>query len=331
MNKAIVVTGGAGFIGSHTCKELAAAGYLPVTYDNLSTGHRDAVRWGPLVEGDIADTEGLASAIRVHGAKAVIHFAASAYVGESVADPAKYYRNNVAGTLSVLEALRRADCDRLVFSSSCATYGVPEALPISEKTPQSPINPYGRTKLIGEWMIADYAAAYGLSAVCLRYFNAAGADPDGEIGERHDPETHLLPRALLAAYGLGPRLEVMGADYPTDDGTCVRDYIHVKDLARAHVAAVGYLAAGGAMTSLNIGTGRGYSIREVNAAIERVTGRKVPVTVGPRRAGDPPRLVADPTRATEVLGFSAAYSDIDNIVATAAPFLVGRLEDDVAA
>lgn len=332
MTNAVLVTGGAGFIGSHTCKELAASGYLPVSYDNLSTGHRDAVRWGPLVEGDIADTAGLAAAIRLHSPVALIHFAASAYVGESVSDPGKYYRNNVVGTLSVLEALRSAACRHLVFSSSCATYGTPDALPISETTLQQPINPYGRTKLVGEWMIGDFATAYGLDAVCLRYFNAAGADPEGEIGERHEPETHLLPRALLAAFGQAPHLDLMGTDYPTPDGTCIRDYIHVKDLARAHVAAVDYLLAGGGSVNLNIGTGTGHSILEVNAAIERVTRRAVPVSRRARRPGDPPRLVADPTLAREVLGFSALHSDIETIVATAAPFFAAAgLDEDAAA
>ncbi|WP_163268957.1 UDP-glucose 4-epimerase GalE [Chelativorans alearense] len=316
----VLVTGGAGYIGSHTCKALAAHGIEPVTYDNLVSGHRDAVRWGPFVEGDILDGGSLFATLQACRPKAVIHFAAFAYVGESVEDPAKYYRNNVAGTLSLLEACRAASVDNLILSSSCATYGIPDELPIRETMEQRPINPYGRSKLMVEHMLQDYAAAYGTRYVALRYFNACGADPDGEIGEWHAPETHLIPRALMAAAGRIPRLEVFGDDYETEDGTCVRDYIHVTDLARAHVMAFEHLVAGGRNLAFNIGTGHGTSIREVLDAVNRVTGRTVPIRMHPRRAGDPPVLYADPGLAREVLGFAAERSDLDTIVRTAAPF-----------
>jgi UDP-arabinose 4-epimerase len=316
----VLVTGGAGYIGSHTAKLLGQKGIEPVVYDNLATGHRSSVRWGPFVRGDILDTNHLMQTLARHKLDAVIHFAASAYVGESVEDPAKYYRNNVAGTLSLLEACRGAEVDKVIFSSSCATYGVPAVLPIKETTPQEPINPYGRTKLIAEHMLRDYATAYGLRYVALRYFNACGADPDGELGEWHDPETHLIPRALQAAGGKIPHLSVFGNDYETADGTCVRDYVHVTDLARAHVLALDHLEGGGANMAVNLGTGSGSSVREVLEAITRITGRAVPVELHPRRAGDPPALYADADLARTALGFFPEYSDLDMIVRTAAPF-----------
>lgn len=316
----ILVTGGAGYIGSHTAKLLRLEGIEPVVYDNLSTGNRSAVRWGPFVQGDILDTGYLVEVIEQHQPAAVIHFAASAYVGESVADPAKYYNNNVRGTLSLLEACRQASLVKIIFSSSCATYGVPARLPIDEATWQAPINPYGKTKLMGEHMLADYATAFGLNFVSLRYFNACGADPEGDLGEWHDPETHLIPRALLAAAGKIPHLEVFGDDYDTPDRTCVRDYIHVADLARAHVLAYRHLAKGGANVALNLGTGRGFSIKEVLRAISEVTGRDVPVVYRRRRCGDPPALYADATLAHQTLGFLPRYSDLETIVRTAAPF-----------
>jgi UDP-arabinose 4-epimerase len=316
-----LVTGGAGFIGSHTCKQLQRDGFTPVAYDNLSTGHRESVRWGPLVEGDIADTALLAAALQSSGATAVIHFAASAYVGESVLDPARYYQNNVLGTLSVLEACRRAGVNVVVFSSSCATYGVHHQ-PISESDRQEPINPYGRTKLIGEGMLADFSSAYGLRFAALRYFNAAGADPEGELGEWHDPETHLIPRALLAADGRVPQLEVFGGDYPTPDGTCVRDYVHVTDLAHAHVLAMRHLLGGGQNLHLNLGAGIGSSIREVLRTVEQVVGRKVPHVMSPRRAGDPASLTADISKARTVLGFQPRHSDLTTIIRTAASVLL---------
>lgn len=315
----VLVVGGAGFIGSHTSKLLSKQGYEPVVYDNLSTGHRAAVRWGPFVEGDILDTAHLVAAIEDYRPSAVIHFAASAYVGESVENPAKYYRNNVAGTQSLLEACRLTGTRNVVFSSSCATYGVPANLPIQEREIQQPINPYGRTKLIAEHMLADYSAAYDLRFVALRYFNACGADLDGELEEAHDPETHLIPRAMMAAAGTIDVLEVYGDDYDTPDGTCIRDYIHVADLARAHVLAVERLNNDGANLAVNLGTGRGTSIREILDAIGRITGRNVPIAMRARRAGDPPALYADPSFAAEKLGFQAVYSDLDTIIRSAAP------------
>lgn len=315
----ILVTGGAGFIGSHTCKALAAAGFTPVCVDNLSTGHADAVRWGPLHRVDVRDAEGLAAVCEKERPDAVIHFAAAAYVGESVADPAFYYDNNVVGMLRLLDACRAGGVHRIVFSSSCATYGQPSTVPIHEDTPQEPINPYGRTKLICEQILRDFGTAYPLTAISLRYFNAAGADPDGVLSERHDPETHLLPLALMAASGRRPPLAVFGTDYPTPDGTCIRDYIHVTDLAAAHVAALRHLLSGGGSNALNLGSGRGYSILEIADEIRRVFGCDLPWTPADRRPGDPPVLVADTTRAERVLGFRAARSDMATILRDAGP------------
>lgn len=316
----VLVTGGAGYIGSHTCKALAAAGARPVVFDDLSTGHRDAVRWGTFVRGDVRDRGAVAAALMRHDISCVLHFAGKAYVGESMQDPGKYYDNNVGGMIGLLAGCTEAGVERVVFSSSCATYGLPECLPITEDTPQRPINPYGRTKLICEQMLRDHGSAHGLHHVSLRYFNAAGADPEGEIGERHDPETHLIPLALMAASGQGPALKVFGADYPTPDGTCVRDYIHVADLARAHVRAVEHLMAGGESLALNLGSGRGFSVREITAAIEAATGRAVPVEDAPRRPGDPPELTADAGLAAQLWGFRAERSDIADIVRDAAPW-----------
>jgi len=314
----ILVTGGAGFIASHACKALAAEGYLPVTIDNLSTGNRDAVKWGPLILGDIRDTALVRDILLSNDIKAVLHFAASAYVGESMTDPALYYDNNVGGMISLLAGCQQAGVSRIVFSSSCATYGIPDSLPITESAAQTPINPYGRTKLIGEQMIRDHGAAYGLNHVILRYFNAAGADPEGELRERHDPETHLIPLALLAASGQRPGLQIFGNDYPTPDGTCIRDYIHVTDLARAHVNALSHLMGGGPDLAVNLGTGKGLSILQIVAAAERACGRRVPVTFSSRRPGDPPVLLADPARAARELGFTTRLSDIDTIMRHAA-------------
>lgn len=316
----VLVTGGAGFIGSHTCKALRQNGYLPVTFDNLSTGHENAVRFGPLVRGDVCDAGAVADAIRAHQAKAVLHFAASAYVGESMRNPAQYYANNVGGMIGLLQGCKDAGLGQIVFSSSCATYGTPDHLPISEDTPQNPINPYGRTKLMCEQMLQDHAAAYGLRYAALRYFNAAGADPAGELGERHDPETHLIPLALMAAAGKGPALAVFGTDYPTADGTCVRDYIHVADLARAHVLALEHLISGGPSIAVNLGTGRGVSIRDIVLEIGRLTGQAVPITSAPRRDGDPASLVADPGKAKTILGFQTECSDLSAILRDAAPW-----------
>ena len=316
----ILVTGGAGFIGSHTCKQLLREGFRPVVFDDFRTGNRGAVKYGPLVVGDVLDSAALTQALRDYTPAAVIHFAASAYVGESVEDPAKYYRNNVVGTLSVLESCRAAGVNKVIFSSSCATYGAPELLPIKETTPQVPISPYGRTKLIGEQMLDDFSLAYGLKFVALRYFNACGADPDGELGEWHTPETHLIPRALLAAYGKIAELQIFGDDYETVDGTCIRDYVHVSDLARAHVMATRYLLKFGTNLKVNLGTGVGASIRDVLRAVEAVTGHKVPTKFKPRRTGDPSSLFADASLASEMLGFQAEMSDLETIARTASPF-----------
>ncbi|RLL64327.1 UDP-glucose 4-epimerase GalE [Paenirhodobacter hankyongi] len=319
MPKTVLVTGGAGYIGSHCCKALAEAGCIPVTFDNLSRGHADAVKWGPLVRGDLRDRAAVLAALRAHRAEAVIHFAALAYVGESVAEPQAYYDNNLGGMIGLLGAMQAAGLTQIVFSSSCATYGTPDRLPISEDMPQAPINPYGRTKLVCEWMLRDAGVAWGLRHVALRYFNAAGADPAGEAGERHDPETHVLPLALLAASGKGGPLRIFGTDYPTPDGTCIRDYIHVTDLARAHVRALDYLAGAGESVALNLGTGQGASVREVVSMIERVTGRAVPVLEEPRRPGDPAALYADIARAGAVLDFRPEFG-LERIVADAAPW-----------
>lgn len=316
----ILVTGGAGFIGSHTCKLLSAAGYLPVVYDNLSRGNEKSVAWGPLVKGDIRDGKALARAITAYRPRAIIHFAALAYVGESVSEPAEYYSTNVTGTIAVLDAARTHGIDNIIFSSSCATYGVAESLPVLETSPQNPISPYGRTKLMGEQIIGDYAAAYGMKYAILRYFNACGADPDGELGEWHTPETHLVPRVLMAASGTIDAIEVFGTDYETPDGTCVRDYIHVSDLARAHLKALMHLEAGGESLAANLGSGRGVSIKEILHAVSSITSRPVPVVYRARRPGDAAELYADPGRAREQLGFVAELSDIDTIVRTAAPF-----------
>lgn len=317
MSQSILVTGGAGYIGSHACKALAGAGYLPVAYDNLSRGHREAVRWGPLVEGDIADDSRLGTAITEHRVSAVMHFAAYAYVGESVGDPGLYYRNNLCGTLAMLEVLRDRGVRNIVFSSTCATYGLPETVPIRETAPQCPVNPYGETKLAIERALYWYGQAHQLRWVALRYFNAAGADRDGEIGEDHEPETHLVPLVLQAALSRREAIEVYGTDYSTPDGTAIRDYIHVDDLADAHLRALERLLAGGEAIALNLGTGRGHSVREVIAAAERVCGRKIPLREGPRRPGDPPALVADPALAARTLGWRAQHSSLDTIIRTA--------------
>ena len=324
MSRTILVTGGAGYIGSHACKALARAGYRPVVYDNLSRGHRDAVRWGPFIEGDLADRNQLVAALRREQVDAVMHFAAYAYVGESVQDPSLYYRNNLGGSLALLDSMRAAGVGQIVFSSTCATYGNPETVPIGEDARQLPINPYGETKLAIERALRWYGEAYGLRSVALRYFNAAGADPDGEVGEAHDPETHLIPLAVETALGVRECLDVYGTDYPTPDGTAVRDYIHVQDLAEAHVCALAHLAAGNASLMLNLGTGRGYSVREVIAATEAQAGRPITRRETPRRPGDPPVLVADPTQAQTILGWRAQISDLATIIRTALAWHEGR-------
>lgn len=312
----ILVTGGAGFIGSHACKALAKAGYHPVVYDNLSRGRREAVRWGEFEEGDLLDGGKLRDVIRRHRPEAVLHFAAFAYVGESVAQPGMYWRNNVAGSLSLLESMREEGTSRIVFSSTCATYGDPLETPITESHPQRPVNPYGESKLAVERMLDGFRRAYGMDCVSLRYFNAAGCDPDGEVGEDHDPEPHLVPRAILAALGRVPELEIYGDDWDTPDGTCVRDYIHVEDLARAHVLALEALRGGVAPVACNLGNGRGFSVREVVASVERVSGRRVPHRVAPRRPGDPSILVGSASLAASALGWTPRLGDLDAMVRT---------------
>jgi len=317
MADAILVTGGAGYIGSHACKALRSNGFLPVTYDNLARGNAWAVKWGPLEKGDIADVARLVAVMERHRPVAIMHFAAFCYVGESVADPLLYYRNNVAGSLGLLDAAHRCGVRKLVLSSSCATYGVPERVPIGEDHPQDPSSPYGATKLVVERLLRDAGPAHGLASASLRYFNAAGADPDGEIGEAHEPETHLIPLAIAAALGTGVPLTVFGTDYPTSDGTAVRDYVHVADLASAHVLALRRLLEGGESCALNLGTGKGHSVLETIAAVERIGGRPVPTVLGARRPGDPPSLVADASAARAALGWQPRHADLDSIVRSA--------------
>jgi UDP-arabinose 4-epimerase len=313
----ILVTGGAGYIGSHTAKELARAGYEPLVLDNFRHGNRWAVRWGPLVEMDLADRACLRRVFQDHQIGAVVHFAALAYVGESMYAPAEYFRNNVVNTLNLLDAMREAGVKQIVFSSTCASYGNPERSPIAENHPQRPVNPYGESKLMVERILGWYASAYSLSWMALRYFNAAGADPEGNIGEVHDPETHLVPRAIAVAQGDIPELEVFGTDYETPDGTAVRDYIHVTDLASAHVRSLQRLAEGGPSGSMNLGTGRGHSVREVITKVEQISQRKIKVKKCPRRAGDPAVLVADAARANRELGWVPQHSSLEKVVETA--------------
>jgi UDP-arabinose 4-epimerase len=317
MNNAIMVTGGAGYIGSHACKALAKSGYTPVVVDNLVYGHREAVRWGPFVEGDVADRSLLTETMRRFEIAAVMHFAAFAYVGESMTKPEIYFRNNVVNSLTLLEAMRETGVRHIVFSSTCATYGIPETVPIHEGSPQRPVNPYGESKLMVERLLHWYGVAHGFGHAALRYFNAAGADPEGEIGEDHEPETHLIPLVLDTALGRRAQIDIYGNDYPTPDGTAIRDYIHVSDLATAHVLALASLLQGGASTAFNLATGRGHSVREVIAAAERITGRRIVLRETARRSGDPPALIADATRAREKLQWIPRFSDLDTIISTA--------------
>lgn len=319
-SKNILVTGGAGYIGSHTCKLLAAKGYNPISFDNLVYGHAHAVKWGPLEVGDLNDKARLIEVIKQYNPLAVVHFAAYSLVGESVTNPSKYYANNVGGTLSLLDAMVETGMDKIVFSSTCATYGSPEKLPIRETTPQVPINPYGKSKLMMEQMLLDFDTAHNIRHVALRYFNACGADQDGEIGEEHEPETHLIPNILKSLTGDIPQLTVFGTDYPTPDGTCVRDYIHVEDLAEAHLLAMQHLFDGGESDCFNLGTGDGFSVKEIIDAVERVTGQKVPLHYGDRRPGDPPILTSDITKAQTHLKFHNKASDVDTVVASAWKF-----------
>jgi UDP-glucose-4-epimerase GalE len=312
----ILVTGGAGYIGSHTVKLLLARGHDVWVYDSLVFGHRGAVPSDRLIVADLGDSAALDHAFVAHRIEAVVHFAAFAFVGESVTHPAKYWQNNLVNSVSLIDHCRRHDVSRFVFSSTCATYGIPEKVPITEETPQRPINPYGQTKLAVERALADFAGAYGLGYAALRYFNAAGAAADGTIGEDHHPETHLIPLVLQTALGQRPHIEVFGNDYPTPDGTCVRDYIHVDDLADAHLRALERVERGQGLC-LNLGTGRGHSNREVIQTAERVTGKSIPVKDGPRRAGDPPQLVAAADKARSVLGWTPRYPDLDMIIESA--------------
>lgn len=306
----ILVVGGAGYIGSHIHKMLYKKGYETVAFDNLVYGHQEAVRWGILEIGDLADTERLDQIFHKYDIDAVFHFAAYAYVGESVADPSKYYNNNVSNTLHLLDTMLRHHVKTIVFSSTCATYGIPDTMPVTEEMEQKPINPYGASKLMIERILSDYHKAYGLHYCCLRYFNAAGADPEGEIGESHDPETHLIPLVLDTAAGKRGAVTVFGTDYPTKDGSCVRDYIHVTDLADAHLRAMEYLQSGGESTCMNLGNCKGNSVFEVIKAAKEITGREIPVILDKRRPGDPPTLVGSAKRAETLLGWKPQYGDI---------------------
>jgi len=312
----VLVTGGAGYIGSHTTRLLQERGVPVVVLDNLSTGWRQAVR-APFVLADLGDRARLDAVFAEHRPRAVIHFAAKTYVGESVENPAVYYRENVFHTWNLLEAMRATSCREIVFSSTCATYGNPLRVPLDETHPQDPISPYGRTKLHMEHMLQDYARAYGFQTAALRYFNAAGASRAGDLGEVHVPETHLIPLVLQVALGTRARIQIFGDDYPTPDGTCVRDYIHVEDLADAHLRALAQLQAGGSPLAINLGTGHGYSVREVIETARRVTGHPIPSATSPRRAGDPPILVSGGTRARDQLGWIPARPGIEDIVADA--------------
>ncbi|MCI4645756.1 MAG: UDP-glucose 4-epimerase GalE [Hyphomonadaceae bacterium] len=317
MSGTVLVTGGAGYVGSHCCKAFHEAGWKVVVFDNLSRGWRDLVQWGDLIEGDINDRAALDKALAEVRPDAVAHFAAYGYVGESVTNPGLYYRNNTMGTMTLLDAMVAAGVDKLIFSSTCATYGVPEKVPMTEETPQSPINPYGWSKLFVEKILSDYGHAHGLRSVKLRYFNAAGADFEAETGERHEPETHLIPLAIQGQLKDGFKLTVFGDDFDTRDGTCVRDYIHVMDLADAHKRALDYLAAGGESNVFNLGTGTGTTVMEIVEAVERVSGSPVERSIGPRREGDPPALVASADKAREILGWVPQHSDIETIIRTA--------------
>ncbi|MBB5352600.1 UDP-glucose-4-epimerase GalE [Haloferula luteola] len=321
----ILVTGGAGYIGSHTVRLLAEQGRRVVVLDNLVFGHREAIvsEGVEFVQGAVGDRELLKDLFTQHQFSAVVHFAAYAYVGESVTNPLKYYRNNTAEPLTLLEVMQEFGCKNFVFSSTCATYGVPASIPIVESNPQDPINPYGRSKLMLEWVLRDCDSAWGLKSACLRYFNASGAAEDGLIGEDHDPETHLIPRVLMAVTGEISHLDVFGTDYPTPDGTCIRDYIHVNDLAGAHAKALDFLAGGGDSVRCNLGTGVGVSVRQIIDAVEEVTGKEVPVQYGPRREGDPPQLLADPSYARDTLGWEAQHKDVRDMVRSAWAWMNG--------
>ena len=313
----VLVTGGAGYIGSHTCKILAQRGFTPVVLDNLVHGKRANVRWGPFFHGDVADVELVGRIVREHDIRALVHFAAYAYVGESMQQPEKYFDNNVGRGLRLLQSARENGVRHVVFSSTCAVYGLPEKVPIDERQSLRPVNPYGETKLMVERALHWLGVSHGLGWVALRYFNAAGADPDGDLGELHDPETHLVPRVIQAALGQIPAVEIFGTDYDTPDGTAIRDYVHVNDLATAHASALEYSMSGGESRAINLGTGTGCSVQEVVSAVEKISGQPVPVQFAPRRPGDPPILVADPSLARRALDWSPRHSSLQTILQTA--------------
>ena len=313
----VLVTGGAGYIGSHTCKSLALTGYTPVSYDDLSTGNAWAVKWGPLETGDIRDADRLHTVVEAYRPVAVMHLAASALVGESVREPSLYYRNNVVGSLTVLDVCRAAGVATLVFASSCSVYGVPRHLPVTEDTATDPLSPYGASKLVLERVLRDYEAAYGLRHASLRYFNVAGADADGDLGECREVETHIIPLALEAVLGRGRPFHIMGTDYPTPDGTAIRDYVHVCDVAEANLAALRHLLAGGNSVVCNLGSGKGYSVQQILDSIEQHAGRPVPCSRAGRRSGDPPAIVADIARAATHLHWSPRQSSLAALIGSA--------------
>ena len=300
----IFIAGGAGYVGSHTNKRLNMQGYQTVVFDNLVYGHRDFVRWGEFVLGDLANKDQIRQCFLKYPIDAVMHFSSFAYVGESVSQPARYYENNVVNTFNLLEVMREFQVNNFIFSSTCATYGIPHEIPITEEHPQIPINPYGKTKLIVEEILKDYDAAYGMKHINLRYFNAAGADPDGEIGERHDPETHLIPLAIFAALGIRDEISIFGTNYPTRDGTCIRDYIHVADLANAHIIAFEFLKKTNRSDSFNLGNNKGHTVREILSVVKKITGTDFAITETERRDGDPPSLIASNRKALKMLGWN---------------------------
>jgi UDP-glucose 4-epimerase len=322
----ILITGGAGYIGSHANKALNNKGQETVVYDNLSRGHRELAKWGHFVHGDLADREFLRLCFRTYQIEAVMHYGAFCYVGESVTHPSKYYRNNVANIINLLDVMVEYGVKYFIFSSTCATYGNPLQIPIAEDHPQQPINPYGKTKLMVEQILKDYDEAYGIRHVCLRYFNAAGADPEGEIGEWHEPESHLIPLTLQVAAGQREHIQIYGTDYETPDGTCIRDYIHVNDLASAHILALEYLQKDAPSNAFNLGCGKGYSVKEVIAAAERITGKSIKLLETQRRPGDPPMLVASRDKASKILAWRPEYPDIDEIIKTAWNWQMSRIK-----
>lgn len=329
MQKTILVTGGAGYIGSHICQLLSKKGFLPITYDNLSRGYKTAVKWGPLIVGDLKDKTKLQKTFEIYQPVSVMHFAAYAYVGESVENPALYYENNLISTLTLFNVMLEHNVKELIFSSTCATYGVPQKLPLTEDHPQTPINPYGRSKLMIEQMLKDYDKAYGLKSISLRYFNAAGSDLDGEIGENHQPETHLIPLIIKAALGQTSKIAVFGTDFSTKDGSAIRDYIHVMDLARAHLQALLYLQEKKESLFVNLGTGSGFSVLEVIAKVKELTGQEFKVDLQGRRAGDPPILVADSEKALKTLNFKLKYSDLETIIMSAFSWQKKQIKQNV--